>query len=181
VRAYNAIVMLFYRASPKTRKEFTKRLFVESDVDDRNITQEHSMTWGQIAELSSDPLVTIGAHTITHPCLATLDDKQTRTEIENSKNTIEKRIGKPVEHFAYPFGGSADCGVREFEMAARAGFKTAVTARIANLFPEHIKHTLCLPRISLHDRSDKFLDLEHCLNGYFPAQRYRFKKVITSQ
>jgi peptidoglycan/xylan/chitin deacetylase (PgdA/CDA1 family) len=46
----------------------------------------------------------LGAHTMTHPDLATLDYDACRAEIERSRTALERIGGAPVETFAYPFG-----------------------------------------------------------------------------
>jgi len=46
----------------------------------------------------------LGAHTMTHPDLSTLDYDACRREIEDSKTALEEIGGVPVETFAYPFG-----------------------------------------------------------------------------
>lgn len=46
----------------------------------------------------------IGAHTVTHPDLATLPVAAQQTEIVNSKTTLQNVIGVPIVSFAAPFG-----------------------------------------------------------------------------
>jgi peptidoglycan/xylan/chitin deacetylase (PgdA/CDA1 family) len=46
----------------------------------------------------------LGAHTMTHPDLSTLDYDACRREIEQSRIALEEIGGVPVETFAYPFG-----------------------------------------------------------------------------
>jgi peptidoglycan/xylan/chitin deacetylase (PgdA/CDA1 family) len=46
----------------------------------------------------------LGAHTMTHPDLSTLDYGACRAEIEQSRIALEELGGVPVETFAYPFG-----------------------------------------------------------------------------
>lgn len=46
----------------------------------------------------------IGAHTWSHPNLASLDRQATRDELRSSKDVIEQRVGAPVRGLAYPFG-----------------------------------------------------------------------------
>jgi peptidoglycan/xylan/chitin deacetylase (PgdA/CDA1 family) len=46
----------------------------------------------------------LGAHTMTHPDLSTLDYDACRAEIEQSRIALEEIGGTPVETFAYPFG-----------------------------------------------------------------------------
>ena len=46
----------------------------------------------------------IGAHTISHPILASLSTKQAADEIATSKRVLEEALGNPVKLFAYPNG-----------------------------------------------------------------------------
>jgi len=46
----------------------------------------------------------IGAHTVSHPILACLSDKQAKAEIQESKDFLENVLGERVGLFAYPNG-----------------------------------------------------------------------------
>jgi peptidoglycan/xylan/chitin deacetylase (PgdA/CDA1 family) len=63
----------------------------------------------------------LGAHTMTHPDLSTLDYDACRREIEDSRTALERIGGAPVETFAYPFGHynpSALAAVRDSGLVA---------------------------------------------------------------
>jgi hypothetical protein len=51
------------------------------------------MTWGEIAELSADPLVTIGGHSVSHTALATISEDRVRFEMRSSVAIIETALG----------------------------------------------------------------------------------------
>jgi peptidoglycan/xylan/chitin deacetylase (PgdA/CDA1 family) len=72
--------------------------------------------------------VEIGAHTISHPILTSLDDDSARFEIAAGKGQLEALIGKPVRLFAYPNGKvGQDFDARHVEMVRQAGFFAAFT------------------------------------------------------
>jgi peptidoglycan/xylan/chitin deacetylase (PgdA/CDA1 family) len=48
--------------------------------------------------------IEIGAHTVTHPVLTTLDDKALSSEVSGSKQLMEDQIGDEVRMFCYPRG-----------------------------------------------------------------------------
>ena len=54
--------------------------------------------------LDSDPLCTIGAHTVSHPKTDTLSINEQKKEIEQSLQELEAILGHPVRHFSYPHG-----------------------------------------------------------------------------
>jgi peptidoglycan/xylan/chitin deacetylase (PgdA/CDA1 family) len=66
----------------------------------------------------------LGAHTMTHPDLSTLDYDACRKEIEESRDALERIAGVAVQTFAYPFGRY---GPAALAATRDAGFLAAVT------------------------------------------------------
>jgi peptidoglycan/xylan/chitin deacetylase (PgdA/CDA1 family) len=66
----------------------------------------------------------IGAHTLSHPDMASLDYEQCRAEIEGSRRRLETIVGSPVDTFAYPFGLY---GAEAVRAVRDAGMRAAVT------------------------------------------------------
>ena len=104
------------------------------------------LNWEEIKILDQHPLVTIGAHTNSHPNLKKLTEQEAFAEMSHSKNLLEEKLKHSVEHFAYPFGTHNEADVREFELASRCGFRTAVTTR-----PESLKSPAlnAIPRLGV--------------------------------
>jgi len=66
-------------------------------------TARSGVTWGQLKEMTLDPLVTIACSSRSHPSdLTVLSDSQLEEEILNSKKILEKELGQPVRYFTYP-------------------------------------------------------------------------------
>lgn len=85
------------------------------------------MTSAQVRQLAAAGMA-IGAHTMTHPILLTLDDDRARDEIERSRRELERIIGRPVATFAYPNGRPGqDYTSRDRELVASLGFELAVS------------------------------------------------------
>lgn len=136
------------------------------------------MTWDQIREISQDPIVTIGAHTVNHFPLIRLSQEDLIYEISRSRDIIEGHIGQEVDHFAYPFGKKAEASLREFQAVEACGFKSAVTTRQGNIFPQHVHHMQALPRVTINRvTSEQVLDLQ--LNGFLPFCIHKGKRLIT--
>jgi peptidoglycan/xylan/chitin deacetylase (PgdA/CDA1 family) len=122
------------------------------------------MSWEELSAFAADPLVTIGAHGMTHCTLAKASRADAEREMAASRARIQDALQKRVWHFAYPYGDKRSATAREFRLAHELGFKTAVTTRPGVLFAENARHPTALPRISL--------------NGQF--QQKRFLSVLTS-
>src|SRR5262249_50404461 len=121
-------------------------------VDEAAICRDLCMSWDELSAFADDPLVTIGAHTISHCNLAQQSETAAKEELTVSRERIEGRLGRPVLHLAYPYGDRFAAGPREFALAAAAGFKTAVTTRPGMLFPESADHMTALQRVSLNGK-----------------------------
>lgn len=112
---------------PQARLDLIKRL--ELLAGDQ-LEREQMLTPEMVVSLDRAG-VEIGAHTITHPILTSLDDDSARLEIEGSKSELEAIIGKPVRLFAYPNGKvGKDFDERHTQMARAAGFSAAFTTNV---------------------------------------------------
>ncbi len=99
--------------------------------------------------LSGNPLITIGAHSVTHPRLSELANNDQATEILESKHALETILNNPISLFAYPFGGVFDYNQETIEGVRKAGF-VAACATIPKLVT--YKSALFeLPRINIRN------------------------------
>lgn len=131
-------------------REIVAMMAADAGIDTMERVGRLCMDWSELRDFAREPLVTIGAHTNTHPRLKTLDEAQSRIEIFDSKARIEREIGREVRHIAYPVGDPTSAGTREFALSAEAGYETGVTTRPGVLFAEHAAHPHALPRISVN-------------------------------
>ena len=84
------------------------------------------MTWAQVRELKAAGHA-IGAHSLTHRVLATLDPAAQVREINGSRVALEAILGCRVSSFAYPVGGPAHIDHHSVMLARQAGFDQAFT------------------------------------------------------
>jgi peptidoglycan/xylan/chitin deacetylase (PgdA/CDA1 family) len=76
-----------------------------------------TMNWDELREQAARG-VAIGSHAVSHPHLTTLSEGDLRRELNESKDEIEDRLGRPCEDLAYPYG-EHDQRVRAAARAAR--------------------------------------------------------------
>ena len=62
------------------------------------------MNESMLKELSNNPLVTIGSHTVNHHQLTQINDKLIFDELNYSKSYLENLLGKKIEMLSYPHG-----------------------------------------------------------------------------
>lgn len=81
----------------------------------------------QVARLPAD-LITVGAHTHSHPILTRLAPREARQDILQGRARLEQIRGKRIELFAYPNGKPGhDYGRVHVDIVRDAGFRAAVT------------------------------------------------------
>lgn len=146
--AYDMLVQYVHQDIPANR-HISETLLLKTRVSDESLIVKHFLSWDELEQLAADPLITIGGHTVTHASLRDLDEDEAMTEIAAGRERLKGQLGVPVSHFAYPYGARSNCDLREFDLAARAGYATAVTGRHGNIFPQHRHHLMCLPRLGL--------------------------------
>jgi hypothetical protein len=101
-----------------------------------------AMTGQEVRALVADGLVTVGAHSVTHPVLTELGAAACYQEISGSKFACEEIIGASVASFAYPYG---DFDTKAREAVKTAGFSFACSARYGPVIPA--SDILALPRV----------------------------------
>lgn len=83
-----------------------------------------TVTWDNLAEMRRGGF-TIGSHTCTHVTLPMETPDTVAAELTASKAELERHLGEPIDHFAYPGGQFTDDVVNA---VGRAGYKYAYTA-----------------------------------------------------
>lgn len=146
-------------------------------IDPARIAHELCMDWGELRRIASDPLCTIGAHTLTHPRLACLDEDTARAELVESRAILGARLGRAPEHVCYPVGDPGSAASREFRLAREAGYVSGVTTRPGVLFAGHAGALHALPRISVNGLWQSRGALETMLSGAPFALWNRFRRL----
>jgi peptidoglycan/xylan/chitin deacetylase (PgdA/CDA1 family) len=146
-------------------------------VDETAICRELCMSWDELKAFANDPLISIGAHSVTHCNLARQSREIASQEMATSRERIENTLQRPVVHLAYPYGDKIAAGAREFALAQAAGFKTAVTTRPGMIFPESAGHLTALPRVSLNGNYQDTRILPVLTSGAATAMWNGFRRI----
>jgi peptidoglycan/xylan/chitin deacetylase (PgdA/CDA1 family) len=101
----------------------------QNGIDVEAMHWKHAISWEMLEALRHDPLVEIGAHTISHARISTLPLRVALAELQGSRERLTTKLGVAPRHFAFPYGRSGDCGPRDFDLARQAGFASAATTR----------------------------------------------------
>ena len=137
---------------PKKLKEALNELFSYYSIDWYEPIRRQAMTWEQVKTISQHPLCTIGGHTVSHTVMNQLSEEEFRQEVSEGIRKIQAVTGKPILHFAYPYGSPNEIGEREYQLISGFGFKTVFSSFggcITNKNKNQITH---LPRVYLHEQ-----------------------------
>jgi len=177
IRAYRKLVRWVEDGTLGVERLAT--LFERNHITASKALDRDAMSVAELAAVArAEPLLEIGGHTTTHTRLSLLDESAVLNELGRNKRQLESIVEREVRHFAYPFGDPASCGERDFRLARAAGFKTAVTTRIGNLFPEHLEHRFALPRLRFIGPCESLGFMESQRSGAVTALETRFGNPV---
>src|SRR5262249_5349659 len=88
---YLALRRSVFANSDQANDELFRELGLTDDFF-RNLCARMSLTWADIRKLAQHPLITIGAHTVSHPQLVDLSHAEQETELRGSKCRLEQEI-----------------------------------------------------------------------------------------
>jgi peptidoglycan/xylan/chitin deacetylase (PgdA/CDA1 family) len=146
---FETLYPFFLQLEPAQRQ---LQLSALGELTDRTaaLQQPRMMSEDEVRELAAHPLITIGAHTVSHRRLAPLPTAEQKKEISGSIDHVATVVGTPVTTFSYPFG---------------TRHRDYTSATISAVQAENLDHALaadlgvvtaksnpfCLPRLWIHD------------------------------
>jgi peptidoglycan/xylan/chitin deacetylase (PgdA/CDA1 family) len=98
-------------------------LEAEFEAPPAALRQLRPMTWEMVEEMRRAGVV-VGSHTRSHGLMTNESRERMTEEIAGSRRELERRLGGPVVHFAYP-GGCFDAAA--VEAVREAGYRFAYT------------------------------------------------------
>jgi peptidoglycan/xylan/chitin deacetylase (PgdA/CDA1 family) len=163
--AFATLYWRLRRGSEEHLLEVIGGLSGKQGIVGRDLVEELCLDWTGVSALAEHPLVTIGAHTLSHAMLAKHGADRVRAELVGGKRILEEHLGRPVRHLAYPVGDRSSAGQREFALASEAGYASAVTTRPGLIFAGHRHHLTALPRVSVNGNHQSVASLDVLLSG----------------
>lgn len=103
----------------------------------------------QLQRLSCSQYITIGAHTVNHRSLGVQTKAGQEYEIGASICFLEKKLGKQIDAFSYPFGSAVHFNPDTFEACRQNGIKKAATT-MKGVWTETV-HPYAIPRVEAPD------------------------------
>jgi peptidoglycan/xylan/chitin deacetylase (PgdA/CDA1 family) len=130
------------------------------------------MSWDDLKKFSSHELVTIGAHSVSHPSLSTLNEDEVREEINSSKSTLEKNLSIKINYFAYPYGGKESVSNAVYKASRNLEFGASFTTLEGHIQSKNQAFRQMFPRIMVTS-DDNLKSFEYKLSGVYAMLRQR--------
>jgi peptidoglycan/xylan/chitin deacetylase (PgdA/CDA1 family) len=126
------------------------------------------VTPDELRALASDPLVTIGSHSVSHANFARLDKEAAAIEFALSKENLESLLGKPVRSLSFPFGAHNPALVQQ---ARQLGYQRLFTSEPVIAFQS--PYEVLTGRVGV-EPSDWSLEFRLMVTG-----AYRWRSALT--
>ncbi len=176
--AFNYLRELIKSQEEENQLALIDSLFSINGIPLYQKVEELALNWDQIIQLNNDPLVSIGAHTVSHPSFKAISDDQILKEINESIQILESKLDATIKHFAYPYGSAVEVGEREVKLLSKTKIKTATTGRVGNVMREHINHLHALPRLYIGSATTE-LELNNFISGKTSFIKGVKERIIT--
>jgi peptidoglycan/xylan/chitin deacetylase (PgdA/CDA1 family) len=151
---YNSLHRYLKYNTPEQRDRILSTLRQSIGLNCVGRKSHRLLTNEELRLLSQSRAVVIGAHTHNHPALSVLPYDIQLSEIETSKNILEKNISKEITHFSYPYGSKKDYNGDTLKACREVGFKL-----VCSNYYGHVHRwtdLMQLPRILVRDWDKKY-------------------------
>jgi len=143
-RLMRAMLGSFRQEEIKTVIEILR---AHTELSGKAAEESRAMDWSMLKDMQKIGVL-VGCHSKSHAILTNEDETTMFSEARDGRAVLERRLGVPVLHFAYPDGAFNDATV---EAVAQAGYRHAYTVCFhrSRMAPE-----LTMPRRMLWERSN---------------------------
>ncbi|MDE3236313.1 MAG: glycosyltransferase [Bacteroidota bacterium] len=123
-KAFYKLWLMIRNLSLQDQKNIVEQVL--NQLSGEQVLGEQSLiaTLQQVQDVLKNPLITLGAHTVTHPVLPAFSLQEQLNQLSNAKDALEKIVGKEIRYLSYPYG---ECDTATINIAREAGFKLAFT------------------------------------------------------
>jgi peptidoglycan/xylan/chitin deacetylase (PgdA/CDA1 family) len=128
--ALNSLAQLLKRLPLPEIQDILDQLSAEIGLFVREDSRDRAMNETELVDISSSPLIEIGAHTLTHPVLSALPREAQQAEIVGSQKKLEGILDRHVETISYPYGEFNEETVQVVQSAGMRSALITMTGRV---------------------------------------------------
>jgi peptidoglycan/xylan/chitin deacetylase (PgdA/CDA1 family) len=146
--------------SGMAQEHFIREAEESLQVEPLNARSGLMMNWDQVRALKKAGHI-IGGHTLSHPNVAQVPEAEARSEIRGCKESLDEKMGEPIQHFSYPHPAlNPHWSPQTIEITREAGFRSAVVTTPGTVSPGD--QPLSLKRLSAGKDSDQLMWRMEC-------------------
>ncbi len=150
---YRSLNNIFRYSGVNRRKKYTDLLHSWSGRREEFRSDRRVLNELEIKKLSKNRLISIGAHTVTHPSLKWMSLDEKKYEIKGSIQKLKEIINRDISLFAYPFGSKNDFDDAVKEILKHQKIKYAFTTLTGELNESTDNHAI--PRSVVQNYSEE--------------------------
>jgi peptidoglycan/xylan/chitin deacetylase (PgdA/CDA1 family) len=169
---YHVKRVLKYDVDPHRRDAHLAAIFAAAGGDESALADKLYLTWTDAKALAAAG-VELGAHTLTHAILSTLDADQSLAEVDGSARAMEKQLGHSPEVFAYPFGRRWDYNEDSKRAVSAAGCRYAVNTHKGTNTAS--SDPLELRRVPIEESTPLYMLHAEACGGFLFLERFGLK------
>ncbi len=124
-QAYLELCRLIKPLHPDQRMNAMQQVFAWTGLNTSPDLAKRVMSDEELRRLTSNGLVTVGAHTVNHPVLSSMQPQEQAREINESRDQLEQILDRPIRTFSYPYGCLQHYTKDTVNLAREAGFTCA--------------------------------------------------------
>jgi peptidoglycan/xylan/chitin deacetylase (PgdA/CDA1 family) len=119
-----------------------------------NFNGRKCLAWDEVRYLRSEGIA-FGSHSVNHKDLTRMSLEELKSELQDSKQIIESKLGEVIDCFSYPYA-FPEAKTRFLQVLRRclveAGYKCCCTTTIGTAFVK--SNPLSLPRVPINEFDD---------------------------
>jgi peptidoglycan/xylan/chitin deacetylase (PgdA/CDA1 family) len=134
---------------PPERNKIIDILLSKAGLSREGRVSHRLMTTAELVRMGNSASAVIGAHTHNHPVLALLGHDEQAEEIMRSKNILETKLNRVIEHFSYPYGMKRDVNSDSLHICEGSGFRFVCSNHYGQV--HSWSNPMQLPRVLVRD------------------------------
>lgn len=107
------------------RESMVKEFSGNTQIEAHEKNKYRCLSGKELQQLAASKSAVIGAHTVNHLSLAHQPGNIQHTEINDSVQELARRLGKPVEHFSFPYGEKSHFNPTTISICRELNLKSA--------------------------------------------------------
>ncbi len=150
-----------------------KRIEIVNKIKKKIIIDREALTSAQLQDIAKSKLITIGAHTHSHPIMPNCESDFLKNDLKVSNEKLASWLQKEVKYFAYPNGSYTK---RDVKIIKEFDYRLAFVNEPQYITPKNINNIHEIPRFGYLDGGSFTENICRITGVWFRNTKSIFKK-----